>query len=37
VRGFAVLGEKDKATYNVEWKDILNECYYSDKHIVKNW
>lgn len=37
VRGFAVLGEQDKATYNVDWKDILNECFYSDKHIVKNW
>ncbi len=37
VRGFAVLGEKDKATYNVEWANILKECYYSDKHIVKNW
>ena len=37
VRGFATIGEKDKATYNVEWSDILNECFYSDKHIVKNW
>lgn len=37
VRGFGVLGEKDKATYNVEWEEILNECYYSDKHTVKNW
>lgn len=37
VRGFAVLGEQDKATYNVDWKEILDECYYSDKHIIKNW
>lgn len=37
VRGFGVLGEKDKATYKVEWEEILNECYYSDKHMVKNW
>jgi len=37
VRGFATLGEEDKATYNVSWKEMLDECYYSDKHIVKNW
>ena len=37
VRGFATLDEIDEATYNVEWNDILKECFYSDKHIVKNW
>lgn len=36
-RGFAVLGEQDKATYNTDWNSILKECYYSDKHVVKNW
>ena len=37
VRGFATLGKKDKATYNTNWDDIVDECYHSDKHIVKNW
>ena len=37
VRGFATLGEQDKATYNVDWDNIVDQCYYSDKHVVKNW
>lgn len=37
VRGFGVLGERDQATYNVSWESMLEECYYSDKHLVKNW
>jgi len=34
VRGFAVLGKKDKATYDRKWEDIVEECYHSNEFIV---
>ena len=36
-RGFAILGEKDQATYDIEWEDILKECFFSDHRFNKNW
>jgi 7-cyano-7-deazaguanine synthase in queuosine biosynthesis len=36
-RGFAVLGEKDQATYDIEWEDILKQCFFSDHRFNKNW
>lgn len=34
-RGFAELNLIDKAIYEIEWKNILAECFHSNKHIVK--
>lgn len=34
VRGFATLGEKDQATYNIEWDKIVDRCYHSDRYLV---
>jgi len=34
VRGFATLGKKDQATYNVDWDKIVDKCYKSDEHLV---
>jgi 7-cyano-7-deazaguanine synthase in queuosine biosynthesis len=37
VRGFAALGERDQATYCVDWDSIVEKCYHSDALVVKNW
>lgn len=37
VRGFADGGHKDEARYGVSWEEMLQECFYTDKHFNKNW
>jgi hypothetical protein len=37
VRGFADIGKIDQSTYGVPWKDMLDECFHTDKHFNKNW
>lgn len=37
VRGFADGNHKDEATYGVPWEEMLQECFYTDKHFNKNW
>jgi 7-cyano-7-deazaguanine synthase in queuosine biosynthesis len=37
MRGFASLGKEDPAKYNISREEILENCFYSDKYIVKNW
>jgi 7-cyano-7-deazaguanine synthase in queuosine biosynthesis len=34
VRGFAVLGEIDQAIYDRGWDEMLEACFYSDRHLV---
>ncbi len=37
VRAFASIGERDRATYGVDWSEMLDKCFYSDHLIVDKW